>query len=128
MKIQIEKHVAEALVQQFTELTNLLEQLKLGSRVEVPFYELTTEQLGYLGDIYSNAGHPMKSRAAQIRTLESALGYSGTRYREGELESLVADVIEFLLQDGIRGWLFQATVSAKPIAWLVTRIDFTRAH
>lgn len=125
MKIQIEKHVAEALVQQFTELTNLLEQLKLGSRVEVPFYELTTEQLGYLGDIYSNAGHPMKSRAAQIRTLESALGYSGTRYREGELESLVADVIEFLLQDGIRGWLFQATVSAKPIAWLVTRIDFT---
>ena len=125
MKIQIEKNFAEELVQQFAELANLLEQLKLGTRIEVPFYELTTEQLGFLGNIYSNAGPAMKSRAAQIRTLESALGYTGPRYREGELESLVADVIEFLLQDGIRGWLFQATVSAKPIAWLVTRIDFT---
>ena len=32
MKIQIEKNFAEELVQQFAELANLLEQLKLGTR------------------------------------------------------------------------------------------------
>tara|TARA_R110001583_G_scaffold195249_1_gene370887 strand:- start:2075 stop:3778 length:1704 start_codon:yes stop_codon:yes gene_type:complete len=125
MKIQIDKPYAEELVQNFSELEGLLEQLKLGSRVEVPFYELSSAQLSVLGNIYNEAGPAMRNRAAQIHTFNTALQYAGTRYREGELETLVVDVIEFLVQGGSRGWLFHANKSGKPIAFLVTRIDFT---
>lgn len=125
MKLQIEKPYALELAEQFSELNSLLDQLKFGSRIEVPFYDLSHQQLEYLGNLYSHAGSAMEGRAAQIRTLTNALQYPGHRYGEGDLENLVPDVVEFLIQDGIRGWLFQVNNSGKPIAFLVSRIDFT---
>ena len=51
MKLQIEKPYALELAEQFSELNSLLDQLKFGSRIEVPFYDLSHQQLEYLGNL-----------------------------------------------------------------------------
>lgn len=125
MKLQIEKASVEALVVQFPELINLREQLRLGGRVEVPYRDFTVDQLRFLRQRYEAGGPRMAARAAQISTLEEAVNDSGTRYREGQLEKLVPDIMAFVLQDVIRGWLFRASMAGKPAAWLITRLDYT---
>ncbi|MCG8313010.1 MAG: ATP-binding protein [Pseudomonadales bacterium] len=125
MKIHIEKDYAHELCLQFNELNGLKEQLKFGNHIEVPFTSLTVPQLSYLSELYFNAGPAMRGRAAQISTLKDALSFCDKKYQAGELENLLVDIAEFLLTDGIRGWLFKANGAAKPIAYLVSRIDFT---
>ena len=125
MKLQIERAHVEAMVSQFPTLSRLQDQLKLGQRAEVAFHELSSPQLGYLHSLYEAAGPQMQGRAAQVATLQQAMNDPGPRYEEGGLESLLPDIAAFLLRDAIRGWLFQANTAGKPLAFVVTRIDFT---
>lgn len=127
MKLQIEKNDVEALIEAFPELDFLLEHLKLGNRAEVPFYQLSHRQLGFLRQRYANRGPTMAGRIAQLITLEAALADAGERYQEGDLERLVPAIVRFLINDGLRGWLFRANAAGKPLAYLVARIDFTPA-
>ncbi len=127
MILQIESSFVEQLVSQFPELSALSEQLKFGNRAEIPFHQLSAQQLGFLRNCYEESGPNMVGRAAQLATLQQAMNDEGERYEEHDLERLVPAVAEFLIKDGIRGWLFKANTSGKPIAYLVSRIDFTPA-
>lgn len=125
MKLQIERPYVEAIVREFPELAPLQEQLKFGNKAEWPCQQLSAPQLTFLHGLYAAAGAAMQGRAAQLATLQRALHGGGKRYQEGELERLVPDITEFLIRDGIRGWLFKANNAGKPLAYLVARIDYT---
>ena len=125
MKLYIERVYVEALISEFPDLGNLREQLKFGNKAAVPFQQLSAPQLGLLQTLYETAGAHMQGRAAQLATLQRVVNDDGKRYQEGELERLVPDMTEFLIKDGIRGWLFKANTSGKPMAYLVARIDYT---
>lgn len=99
--------------------------MKFGNRAEVGFEQLTAAQLDYLQQLYSAAAPSLEVRAAQLATLRQALHEGGERYGEGDLERLVPAVAEFLIRDALRGWLFRVNAAGKPIAYLVSRIDFT---
>ena len=125
MKLQIERGYVEALINAFPDLNHLQEQLKFGNKAEVPFQQLSSLQLGFLHDLYAAGGSAMQGRAAQLATLQCVVNDDSKRYQAGELERLVPDFTAFLLKDGIRGWLFKANTSGKPMAYLVARIDYT---
>jgi hypothetical protein len=125
MKLQIERPHAEAMLDRFPELCALSEQLKFGNKAEVPFSSLSGQQMAFLRSLYLDAGPDMQGKAAQIASLEAIIGRKGTRFQEGQLEQLVPEIAEFLVRDGIRGWLFRANNSGKPMPYLVSRIDFT---
>lgn len=124
MKLQIDRAHAEAMVEQFPQLSTLIEQLKFGNRAELPFHHFNAEQIGYLRSLYEEAGGALQGQAAQLATLEMALADSGERFGEGELEKALPAIAEYLIDDAIRGWLFRANAAGKPLAFLVQRIDF----
>lgn len=125
MNLQIERNYVELMVNEFPDLSLLSEQLKFGNRAEVPFQRLSSQQLGYLRNLYEDAGPGMAGQAAQLANLEHAVNDPGVRYSEDDLERLVPDIAEFLLKDAIRGWLFKADATGRPAPYLVSRIDFT---
>lgn len=125
MKLQIERSHVEAMVAKFPELCALTEQLKFGNRADVPFHHLSTQHLGYLESLYAAVGERMQGQVAQLATLRQALSYEGTRFEEGQLEQLLPAIAEFLTHNAIKGWLFKANNAGKPLAYVVTRIDFT---
>ncbi|MDD2814722.1 MAG: ATP-binding protein [Thiotrichaceae bacterium] len=125
MKLQIERSHVEAMVAKFPELCALTEQLKFGNRADVPFHHFSTQHLGYLESLYAAAGERMQGQVAQLATLRQALSYDGQRFEEGQLEQLLPAIAEFLTKNAIHGWLFKANNAGKPLAYVVTRIDFT---
>lgn len=125
MRLLVEKPYIEAMAQRYPDMAPYTEQLKFGNRAEIPGHQLTVPQLGFLHDLYRGAGEAMRGRAAQIATLQRALNEELTVFQEGELEQLVAGIVEYLLRDALCGWLFQANSTGKPIAYLVARIDYT---
>ncbi len=127
MKLLVEKNFVEAMVEKFPTMVSYTEQLKFGNRAEMLSHQLSSQQLGYLRDLYQQAGPALRGRAAQISTLHRALAETQRIYQEGELEQLVSGITEYLLQEAICGWLFQANTTGKPIAYLVSRIDYTPA-
>lgn len=127
MKLLVERPYVEALVGEFPDLGALLNQLKFGNRAEVSFEQLSTAQLDYLHSLYRAAGPRLELRAAQLATLQRALRDGGPRFGERDLERLVPAVMEFLIRDAIRGWLFKINAAGKPIAYLVSRIDYSPA-
>ncbi len=125
MKIKIERTYVIKMTSAFPELSKLDEQLKFGNYAEMPFYEMSSDQLSFLHDLYIETGSQFHGKAAYIKTLQKALDFNGKRYQEGELETLVPDITEFLVKDSIRGWLFKANHLGRAIAYLVIRVDFT---
>ena len=125
MKLQIDRPHVEAMIAHYPDMQPLSEQLKFANKAEIPFQQLSTAQLGFLRERYEAAGPHMQGRAAQIATLEHALSDEAERFQEGELEKMLPAIAEYLLKDAVRGWLFKANVSGKPIAYVVSRIDFT---
>ena len=127
MKLLIDRPYVEALVSEFPELSALQNQLKFGNKAEAVFEQLSDAQLDFLHRLYVAAGPSMEVRAAQLATLQRALQAPGERYGERDLERLVPAIAEFLIRGGIRGWLFKLNVAGKPLAYLVSRIDYTPA-
>lgn len=125
MKLQIERQYVNALVDAFPDLVSLQDQLKFGNRAEISFLNLSVEQMGFLQNLYDEAGPAFKSKAAQVATLREAMNDSDERFTKGQLENLVPVITEFLINNAIKGWLFKANTAAKPLPFLVTRIDFT---
>lgn len=125
MKLQIERPYAEALIEAFPALATLKDQLRFGSRVEVACNRLSGSELAFLHSLYRQAGPRMQARAAQIATLQRAMNDAGPRYAADDLEKLLPGIAEYLLTDAQRGWLFRANASGKPIAWVITRLDYT---
>ena len=125
MKLQIERPYAEAMIVEFPHLTGLHDQLRFGNKVELPFRQLSNTEVSFLGDLYRQAGPAMQARAAQLVTLQRALNDDGTRFTAANLEMVVPAIARYLMTGAIRGWLFTAHVTSKPLPYLVTRLDFT---
>ncbi len=127
MKVMIDAPHVECMIDAFPDLATLREQLRFGSRVEVPVSRLSTDALRFLGKLYRDAGPAMQARAAHLETLQRALDGDGHRFAAGELESVVPALARHLARDALRGWLFTANLMTRPLPWVITRLDFTPA-
>lgn len=125
MKVEIERPYIEAMVTEFPGLAALKEQLRFGNKVEVAFNQLSTEELDFLGSLYLQAGPDMQVRAAQLSTLQRALCFDGKKFSATELESVLPAIVHYMVTDAIRGWLFTANVTVKPLPYVISRIDYT---
>lgn len=125
MKLQIERPYAEAIVEKFPALIALKEQLRFGDHIEIPVSQLAKPELDFLVGLNQLAGPDMRGRAAQLLTLQRALNDDGVRFKADDLEAIVPAIAGYLLVDGIRGWLFNVNAAGKPLAYLVTRLDYT---
>jgi hypothetical protein len=125
VKIQIDKKHVAALTAAFPDLAHLNEQLRFGNRAEISFQQLSEAQLGLLTKLYAAGGPELQARAAQLTTLRRALSEEGRRFEPEELEMVVPLIARYLMSNATRGWLFTANVNSKPLAYVVTRIDYT---
>ena len=125
MKLQIARSYAEALCEAFPALESLKDQLRFGNHVEVSFNQLSHTELAFLQNLYQQAGPIMQGHAALIATLQRAVNDEGPRFGADDLETLLPAIAEYLVNDAQRGWLFRANTSAKPIAYVITRLDYT---
>ena len=129
MKLQLDRPQVLALAGAFPALGQLPEQLRFGHRIEVTPNSLPPEALEFLAGLYEQAAEPaaiaLAGRAAQLRGLAAALRSDGDRFAPGsELEALVPALLRHLSTEVERGWLFAVNAAGKPLAWVVTRIDF----
>jgi ATPase family associated with various cellular activities (AAA) len=125
MKLHIARPYVEALATDFPELESLKAQLLFGDRVEIPFQQLSNAQVDRLHELYSEAGEPMRNARAQIVTLRRAFDGQGTRFAPDDLEALVPAIATFLTEGAERGWLFTINAGARPLPFVVARIDYT---
>jgi hypothetical protein len=125
MKLQLERKHVEALAGEFPRLAPLKDQLRFGNKAEAAFSHFTRDEVSFLRNLYEEAGPDFRARAAQLATLQKALNDDGERFEAEDLERLVPAIARYLAADAVRGWLFQANVAGKPMAWVVTRLDFT---
>jgi hypothetical protein len=127
MKLQIERSYVEQMVNAFPHLETLQDQLRFGTRAELSFTRLSHQERDFLLDLYQAAGPKMQGIAAQIASLHKAMMQDETRYSADDLEALLPHIASYLIDDAIRGWLFRSHVAGKPIAYVITRLDFTPA-
>jgi ATPase family associated with various cellular activities (AAA) len=125
VNIEIERPHVEALLRAFPRLETLRDQLRFGNRAEIPFEQLEEPELDLLGSLYRQGGPRLRGLAAQLTTLREALRSSGPRIQSADLEDAVPLIARYLLDGAIRGWLFTAAVSGRPLAYVVSRIDYT---
>lgn len=125
MKLHIERPYVDAMLVEFPALTVLKEQLRFGNHAMVAPEHFSTQELTFLQGLYQGAGPEMQARAAQLSTLQKALNDDGKRFGPDDIEMLMPAIAEYLFTDCIRGWLFKANTSAKPIAYVITRLDYT---
>ena len=127
MKLQIEQAYIEAMVAEFPTLAPLQEQLRFGRVVEIPLRQLAKPELDFLVGLYQAAGPAMHGRAAQLLTLRRSLDNEGARFAAEDVESVLPALAQYLLSNAVRGWLFNVNVAGKPLAYVVTRLDYTPA-
>ncbi|POZ50208.1 ATP-binding protein [Methylovulum psychrotolerans] len=125
MKLQIERKYVEAMVDEFPGLAALKEQLRFGNKAEIPFKQLSDNELNYLQVLYQQEGVAMQGHVAQLSTLQKAMNDDIVTFTEDDLEMLLPAIAHYLIHNALRGWLFQANVAGKPMAYLVTRLDYT---
>ncbi|MGZ4970729.1 MAG: ATP-binding protein [Methylobacter sp.] len=125
MKLQIERKYVEAMINEFPGLATLNDQLRFGNKAEVSFKQLSNTELNFLQDLYKQAGTEMQGHVALLSTLQKAMNDDTVKFEEGDLEMLLPAIARYLVNDAIRGWLFQTNVAGKPMAYVVTRLDFT---
>lgn len=125
MKLQIERPHIAAMIEAFPRLAFVQEQLRFGNKVELAFNLLSDGELDFLRALYADGGPELRARAAQIATLQKALHDAGTRFAAEDLEMLVPAIARYLAEDSSRGWVFSAHITGKPLAYVVTRLDFT---
>ena len=124
MKLILERAHADALADAFPDLAGLKEQLRFGNRAEVAFSKLSGEALDLLEARYLAGGPDLRARAAQLATLRRAMADGDTRFESEDLELLVPAIARYLVTNAVRGWLFTAHITGKPLAWVVSRLDF----
>jgi len=125
MKLQIERKYVEAMMNEFPRLAELGVQLRLSNKIEISFNQLSNTELSYLQVLYQRDGEHMQGHVAQLSTLQKAMNDDTVKFEEDDLEMLLPACARYLVTNAIRGWLFQTNVAGKPIAHVVTRLDFT---
>ncbi len=125
MKLSLEHAHAEGLAEAFSDQAGLREQLRFGHRAEVAIERLSGPALDWLEARFNEGGPESRARAAQLATLRRVLADEGPRFDPDDLESLVPALARYLAEAARRGWLFSAQVTGRPLAWVVTRLDYT---
>jgi len=126
VKMQVQRNIAEELFTAFPDLDFLSEQLRLGNAVELSIRQLTSPQIEHLEALFLKTGASEGAmRAAHLATLRKAFTDGSPRFSETDLEMAVPAIANFLMTDAIRGWMFTATFSARPMPYCVTRLDYT---
>ena len=125
MKLHVERRHIEPLMRSFPRLESFRDQLRFGNRVEIPFNHLEGAELDMLQALYGQGDQELRAQAAQIATLRSALASGGRRFEAEELEMAVPAIARYLSEGASRGWMFSADITGKPLAYVVTRLDFT---
>lgn len=125
MKLHIDPPHIEAMLNAFPRLDFVREQLRFGNHVELSFNQLDAAELDFLEAAYAAGDAELRAQAAQIATLRQALQAGGKRYEAEELEMAVPAIARYLAEHATRGWVFSAAITGKPLAYVVTRIDFT---
>lgn len=125
MKLQIDRRHIEPMMQAFPRLEFVREQLRFGHRVEVPFSQLEAAELDLLQSLYAAGDSELRASGVQIATLRRALQEGGKRFEPEELEMAVPAIARYLSEGSSRGWMFSASITGKPLAYVVTRLDFT---
>ena len=124
MKLQIDRQHVQALISEFPRLAKLQDQLRFGNKADVPFRYLSTSEVNYLQWLYQKDGG-LQGQAAQLSTLQQAMNDDTVRFEEDDLEMLLPAIARYLVNNGLRGWLFQANATGKPMAYLVTCLLYT---
>ena len=125
MKLQIERQHIVAMIAAFPHLAFVEEQLRFGNRVELSFSQLSGQELDFLKALYAEGSQELRARGAQIATLQKAFAEGGKRFTPEELEMAVPAIASYLSEGAARGWVFSASITGKPLAYVVTRLDFT---
>jgi hypothetical protein len=125
MKLQIERTHIEAMIQAFPRLAFVQEQLRFGNKVELSFNQLNDGELNFLQAQYAQDGPELRARGTQITTLQKAISEGGKRFEPEDLEMAVPAIAAYLAENSERGWVFSAGITGKPLAYVVTRLDFT---
>jgi hypothetical protein len=125
MNLLMERPFFEKMAAQFPNLEPLKDQLRFGNKVEVPFTQLSIPQIEFLLELFRAAGPDLRTRAAQLSTLLIALSSGGKKFTAEELEDVVPAIARYLAVGGIRGWLFTANVTNRPLPYVLTRLDYT---
>ncbi|WP_138470024.1 ATP-binding protein [Poseidonocella sp. HB161398] len=128
MNLTIEARHLGALADRFPELEGLRAQLKLGEKAAIPVERLSGAHCDFLIGLYAAAGPGYRTRAAQLATLRGALGAGAKRYGQDDLEPFLLDLSRYLLDGALRGWMFSADISRRPLPYVVTRLDYTPAN
>ncbi len=99
------------------------DQLRFGSRSRCRSTSLR-RRTGFLGNLYREAGPTMRTRAAQLATLQQAFDGQGSGF--GPDDDLDADAGDhrYLVTDAVRAGCFRVDVSDKPLPYVVTRLDY----
>lgn len=124
MKLHIERRHIEPLTQAYPHLISLKEQLRFGNKVEVFYSQLTVDEWQFLYELYQKDS-VMQSQAALLITIKNALCKDAQRYNAEQLEMLLPNIVHYLIENALRGWLFHVDMKGKTSAYLITRIDFT---
>ncbi|TLG71561.1 ATP-binding protein [Methylocystis sp. B8] len=127
MQIEIDKPHVEALVTRFPAHAGLSAQLRFSDRVEADISHFSPEELDFLGALYHDAGPQLRARAAQLATLRAAMEAKSARFAAEDLEDVLPALVRYLTTEAIRGWLFTANVTAKPLPYVITRFDYVPA-
>jgi hypothetical protein len=125
MKLKIERPYLEAMVKRFPHLSELQAQLTFGNSAEISLLHLQREEAAYLCNLFEDAGPAMQARAVHLSTLRRALNDEGPRFDNDDLERLVPAIARYFATDALRGWLFTAQIADRPLAFVVTRLDYT---
>jgi hypothetical protein len=125
MKLQIDRLQIEAMLTAFPRLAFVRDQLRFGNRVELSFNQLEAAELDLLQSLYAAGDPDQQARAAQMATLRQALAEGGKRFAAEELEMAVPAIARYLAEDAVHGWVFSAAITGKPLAYVVTRLDYT---
>lgn len=127
MQIEIDRPHVEALVARFPNHASLSGQLRFSDRVEADLSHFSSEELDFLNGLYSEAGPELRARAAQLATLRAAIEAKSTRFAAEDLEDVLPALVRYLTTDAIRGWIFTANVTAKPLPYVIMRFDYIPA-
>jgi hypothetical protein len=127
MNIEIDRPHVEALMTRFPAQAGLAAQLRFSDKVEVDLTHLSGDELDFLEEQYRRSGPELRARAAQLSTLRAALCAEGGRFEAGDLEEVLPALLRHLTTNAIHGWLFTASVTSKPLPYLVTRLDYVPA-
>ncbi len=125
MKLQIERPYVETMIAAFPGLSPLKEQLRFGDKVEVPFHQLSSEELSFLQNLYRDAGPKMQASFAYISTLQRTFSDKGVTFTADDLESMLPAIARYLVTDAIRGWMFTASAASRLLPYAITRLDYT---